>query len=111
MRDIKVRALGKQVTIYDNEGNIIEEIPPPPEVPPTVRYVNIVEIEDRIMGIDSSAKPDFFIDFENDYRFRDLSKEPELCEPPKFLTRETIKAMACFMLIEISSLIFGYTII
>ena len=54
MSDIKVRTLGNQVTVYDNNGNVINQIPPPPSVPPKVKYVNIIEIEDRIMGIDST---------------------------------------------------------
>lgn len=75
-RSIRVSTLDENVTVYDLEGNIIKQIPEPPDAPPKVTYFNIVEYEDRLMGIDSDAKPEFFIDFENDDRFKDLDKDP-----------------------------------
>ena len=68
---MRVKALGKQLTFYDEEGNIIGHEPPlPPEDPDEeVRMINIVDFEDRLMGIDPDAKPDFFLDIDelNDF--------------------------------------------
>ena len=109
--DIRRRALGNQVTRYDKEGNIIEQIPPPPPVPPKVTYVNIIEIEDKIMGIDSKAIPDFFLDFENDERFMDIEKCPEFNQPVKILNRRRLSEAVCAVLIGIASVVFGYSVV
>lgn len=70
---MKVRALGEQLTFYDDDGNVIGHDPPlPPEDPDEeVRVLNIVDFEDRLMGIDPDAVPDFFIDLDELERFAD----------------------------------------
>lgn len=83
---VRVSTLDDKVTVYDLQGNIIKQIPEPPENPPKVTYFNIVEYEDRLMGIDPDAKPDFFIDLENDERFFDV----EFDEPVKLFDKLSI---------------------
>lgn len=109
--EIFVRTLGNQVTVYDNEGKIVRQIPEPPPVPPKVSYFNIVEFEDKLMGKDPDEKPDFFIDFETDERFRDITEDPEFIGDVKYLdfknTVELITVTLCFA----STVLFGYLII
>lgn len=63
---MRVSALGKQLTFYDDEGNVTGHHPPLYPQPPEdqVRMINIVDFEDRLMGIDPDAKPDFFLDID-----------------------------------------------
>lgn len=68
---MKVRALGNQLTFYDDDGNVIGHDPPLPPEDPDERVLNIVDFEDRLMGIDPDAVPDFFIDLEELERFVD----------------------------------------
>lgn len=104
---IRVSALDEKVTVYDLDGNIIKQIPEPPENPPKVKYFNILEYEDKLMGIDPDEKPEFFIDFENDERFRDLFTENKLC---KYKKRKVFRTLfyVCTFVIICSSFMLGY---
>jgi len=80
---MKVRALGDQLTFYDDDGNVIGHDPPlPPEDPDEeVRMINIVDFEDRLMGIDPDADPDFFFDLKELEKFADDNKAKRRCFP------------------------------
>ena len=102
---IRVSTLDDKVTVYDSEGNIIRQIPEPPEIPPAVTYFNIVEYEDRLMGIDPDARPDFFLDFENDERFRNIEDDQCFSEPVKLF--DWFSVTICSYALVILSMIFA----
>lgn len=102
---VRISTLDDKVTVYDLEGNIIRQIPEPPELPPKVTYFNIVEYEDRLMGIDPDAKPDFFIDLENDERFFDVDEDPRFNEPIKWF--DWVSVTICSYTFVILSIIFA----
>ena len=111
-RDKFIRTLNDQVTVYDKEGNIIDQIPPPPEVPPEVKYVNILELENKLMGNDSEAKPDFFIDVENSELFRDISEDYlELKKCFERSPHRNLLELISFMVLMIGSVICGYLLV
>ena len=107
---VRISTLDETVTVYDLEGNIIRRIPEPPETPPEVTYFNILEYEDRLMGIDPDARPDFFMDFENDERFPDIDRDPRFSEPVKLF--DWVSVTICSYAFVIFSMIFalGYVI-
>lgn len=107
---VRVSTLDENIKIYDLDGKLIKQIPEPPVNPPKVTYFNIVEYEDRMMGIDPDAKPDFFIDLENDERFLDVDKDPRFNEPIKLF--DWFSVTICLYALVILSLIFalGYIV-
>ncbi len=106
---MRVRALGREMTFYDDDGNVIQHVTDkiidnPDE---ECKVINIVDFEDRLMGIDPDEKPDFFIDLENDERFKDL----DLIEyrlPEKNLDFDAVLHAGYLFVIFISALIIGY---
>ena len=106
---MKIRTLWDQITIYDDDMNIIKEIPErPPEPPPDkVRMINIVEYEDRLMGIDPNAKPDFFLDLENDERLKDVDEMPEFQEIKYFDKYDAVDLTFALILLSLLFII-GY---
>lgn len=110
-RDIFIRTLDNQVTVYDEEGNVVNQIPPLPKVPPETRYVNIEELENKLMGTDSDAKPDFFIDVANSELFREVEEEPELQTSVKHYRYHNVLELICYLLLFTGSVVAGYLLI
>lgn len=107
---MKIRTLGEQLTFYDDDFNVIGEFPErPPEDPNAeVRMINIVDFEDRLMGIDPNAKPDFFIDFDTDERFKFL-EEMEEDEPIKIYGFDVFLKTCCLLACVFGALVIGFS--
>jgi len=105
---VRISTLDENVTVYDLEGNVIKQIPEPPETPPKVTYFNIVEYEDKLMGIDPDEKPDFFVDFETDERFIDIEKNPQFNKPIKMMDRISLSLYSCMIIIYGMMFALGY---
>lgn len=85
---MKIRTAGTKMTFYDDDGNVIGHDPPlPPEDPDEeVMELDIVEYEDRLMGIDPNAVPDFFVDIDELTEFIDridADKSRYFCDRPE----------------------------
>ena len=111
VRDIFVRTLGNQVTVYDKEGNVLKMIPEPPANPPKVTYFNIVEFENKLMGITfEDEMPDYFIDLETDERFQDITENAEYKESTKTMEFRSKASLIIIILCILCALVFTYLI-
>ena len=109
VRDIFVRTLGNQVTVYDKEGNVLKMIPEPPANPPKVTYFNIVEFENKLMGITfEDEMPDYFIDLETDERFQEITETAEYKRTMKKLELRSKVSLITVILCIIGALAFNY---
>ncbi len=109
--DVFVRTLWDQVTVYDKDGNVIKMIPEPPPVPPKVTYFNIVEFENKLMGINPEDEiPDFFIDFETDERFKDIRQDPEFKELMDKMDYYSKVCPVLMVMLALGSIAIGYLI-
>ena len=68
---MRIRTVGEQLTFYDEEGNIIIQIPntPPDLSIDEERMINIVDYMDTLRGKDPNEKPEFFTDLDELEKF------------------------------------------
>ena len=107
---MRIRTLGNQLTFYDEEGNIIIQIPndPPEFNDENCREINIVDYEDRLMGIDPDAKPDFFLDIDEIDDFIEKHKKVVDSGYIKYSTVDYVIFLMLFIALCVGGCALGY---
>lgn len=107
---MRIRTLGNKLTFYDEEGNIIIEIPndPPEFNDENCKEINIVDYEDRLMGIDPDAKPDFFIDLDELEEFIKKHEKVTARGHVKYITVNAFIIMMLFIALWFGAGVLGH---
>lgn len=107
---MKIRTLWKQMTFYDDDGNIIKEIPErPPEPPPDqVKSMDILDYFDRLAGRDPNEKPDFFIDLDSE-EYQEINRKSKIIKSKHFFVREHIWFMTAIVAIIAGFILIMYS--